>query len=84
MEAGSNERKVIGRVDCSGSSLSAGWVHSFSMTENYIIVPEMPFRYSLGNLIRAEPTPLYKFQWQPGGRCLHALMCKHNGKIIGG
>lgn len=82
MEAGCNARKVIGRVDCRGSSSSAGWVHSFPVTENYIIVPEMPLRYCPGNLLRAEPTPLYKFQWQPEDGAYMHVMCKHSGKIV--
>ncbi|CAN1161907.1 Carotenoid cleavage dioxygenase 8 homolog B, chloroplastic [Linum perenne] len=64
MEAGSNERKVIGRVDCRGGP-SPGWVHSFPVTEHYVVVPEMPLRYCAQNLLKAEPTPLYKFRWIP-------------------
>ena len=52
MKAGSNERKLIGRVKCRGKA--PGWVHSFSVTENFIVVPEMPLRYCTGNLLRAE------------------------------
>ncbi|KAF8393416.1 hypothetical protein HHK36_021660 [Tetracentron sinense] len=43
MEAGTNERKVIGRVNCRGGP-APGWVHSFPVTEHYIIVPEMSLR----------------------------------------
>ncbi|OVA20260.1 Carotenoid oxygenase [Macleaya cordata] len=81
MEPGTNERKVIGRVDCSGGP-SPGWVHSFPVTEHYIIVPEMPLRYSAGNLLKAEPTPLYKFQWCPESKAFMHVMCKASGKIV--
>lgn len=82
MEPGSNERKVIGRVDCQGRAPAPGWVHSFPVTEHYIIVPEMPLRYCVQNLLKAEPTPLYKFQWQPESRGYLHVMCKASGKIV--
>ncbi|KAF9595613.1 hypothetical protein IFM89_001362, partial [Coptis chinensis] len=81
MEPGTNERKVIGRVDCRGGP-APGWVHSFPVTEHYIIVPEMPLRYCAQNLLRAEPTPLYKFEWHPHSKGFMHVMCKASGKIV--
>ncbi|XP_030452537.1 carotenoid cleavage dioxygenase 8 homolog B, chloroplastic-like [Syzygium oleosum] len=81
MEPGSNERKVIGRVDCRGGP-APGWVHSFPMTEHYVVVPEMPLRYCAQNLLRAEPTPLYKFEWHPESKGYMHIMCKASGKIV--
>ncbi|XP_011019806.1 PREDICTED: carotenoid cleavage dioxygenase 8 homolog B, chloroplastic [Populus euphratica] len=81
MEPGSNERKVIGRVDCRGGP-APGWVHSFPVTEHYVIVPEMPLRYSAQNLLKAEPTPLYKFEWHPDSKGFMHVMCKASGKIV--
>lgn len=81
MEPGTNERKVIGRVDCRGGP-SPGWVHSFPATDHYVIVPEMPLRYCAQNLLKAEPTPLYKFQWHPESKAFMHVMCKTSGKIV--
>jgi len=81
MDPGTNERKVIGRVDCTQGP-APGWVHSFPVTEHYIIVPEMPLRYCAGNLLRAEPTPLYKFEWHPESKAYMHAMCKASGKIV--
>ncbi|XP_042034245.1 carotenoid cleavage dioxygenase 8 homolog B, chloroplastic-like [Salvia splendens] len=81
MEPGSNERKVIGRVNCRGGP-SPGWVHSFPVTENYVVVPEMPLRYCAQNLLKAEPTPLYKFEWHPESKGFMHIMCKASGKIV--
>ncbi|CAN1784995.1 Carotenoid cleavage dioxygenase 8 homolog B, chloroplastic [Linum perenne] len=81
MEAGSNERKVIGRVDCRGGP-SPGWVHSFPVTEHYVVVPEMPLRYCAQNLLKAEPTPLYKFRWYPESKAFMHIMCKASGNIV--
>ncbi|KAL5558668.1 hypothetical protein UlMin_034879 [Ulmus minor] len=81
MEPGTNERKVIGRVNCRGGP-SPGWVHSFPATEHYVIVPEMPLRYCAQNLLKAEPTPLYKFRWYPESKGFMHVMCKNSGKIV--
>lgn len=81
MDPGSNRRNVIGRVDCRGGP-APGWVHSFPVTEHYVIVPEMPLRYCAQNLLRAEPTPLYKFEWHPDSGAYMHVMCKASGKIV--
>ncbi|CAH8274554.1 unnamed protein product [Arabidopsis lyrata] len=82
MEAGSNKREVVGRVRCRSGSWGPGWVHSFAVTENYVVIPEMPLRYSVRNLLRAEPTPLYKFEWCPeDGAFLH-VMSKLTGEVV--
>ncbi|KAJ8751149.1 hypothetical protein K2173_016330 [Erythroxylum novogranatense] len=81
MDPGSNERKVIGRVDCRGGP-APGWVHSFPVTEHYVVVPEMPLRYCAQNLLRAEPTPLYKFEWHPDSKGFVHIVCKASGKTV--
>ncbi|KAK4401182.1 Carotenoid cleavage dioxygenase 8B, chloroplastic [Sesamum angolense] len=81
MEPGTNERRVIGRVDCRGGP-APGWVHSFPVTENYVVVPEMPLRYCAQNLLKAEPTPLFKFEWHPHSKAYMHVMCKASGKIV--
>ncbi|KAJ4797416.1 Carotenoid cleavage dioxygenase 8 [Rhynchospora pubera] len=81
MEPGSNERKIVGRVNCRGGP-APGWVHSFPVTENYVIVPEMPLRYCVRNLLQAEPTPLYKFEWHPESGSYMHVMCKASGKVV--
>ncbi|KAK8916003.1 hypothetical protein KSP39_PZI022365 [Platanthera zijinensis] len=81
MEVGTNERKVIGRVECRGG-MAPGWVHSFPVTENYVVVPEMPLRYCAKNLLRAEPTPLYKFEWRPEWGSYMHVMCKATGTLV--
>ncbi|KAG2691874.1 hypothetical protein I3760_08G026300 [Carya illinoinensis] len=81
MEPGSNERKVIGRVNCRHGP-APGWVHSFPVTEHYVVVPEMPLRYCAQNLLKAEPTPLYKFEWHPDSKAFVHIMCKASGKVV--
>nr|ABF70124.1 dioxygenase-related protein [Musa balbisiana] len=81
MKPGSNERRVMGRVNCRGGA-APGWVHSFAVTDRYVVVPEMPLRYCVHNLLRAEPTPLYKFEWHPESGSYMHVMSRATGKIV--
>ncbi|KAK4422267.1 Carotenoid cleavage dioxygenase 8B, chloroplastic [Sesamum alatum] len=81
MEPGTNERRVIGRVGCRGGP-APGWVHSFPVTENYVVVPEMPLRYCAQNLLKSEPTELFKFEWHPHSKAYMHVMCKSSGNIV--
>ncbi|KAK9742108.1 hypothetical protein RND81_03G148900 [Saponaria officinalis] len=81
MAAGENGRRVIGRINCRGGP-TPGWVHSFPVTENYIIVPEMPLRYCVRNLLRAKPTPLYKFGWHPESKAYMHVMHRVSGQLV--
>ncbi|CAN6327573.1 unnamed protein product [Urochloa humidicola] len=81
MEAGGDERVVVGRVRCRGRS-GVGWVHSFPVTEHYVVVPEMPLRYSVRSLFRAEPTPLYLFDWRPEGGSYMHVVCRASGNTV--
>ncbi|KAK3161919.1 hypothetical protein QOZ80_1BG0083100 [Eleusine coracana subsp. coracana] len=81
MEAGSSERKVIGRVDCRGGP-TPGWVHSFAVTKKYVVVPEMPLRYSACSVIKSQPAPLYTFEWLPASGSYMHVMCRSTGKTV--
>ncbi|KAG5020454.1 hypothetical protein JHK82_016364 [Glycine max] len=43
----------------------------------------MPLRYCAQNLLKVEPTPLYKFEWHLESKALMHAMCKTGGKIVG-
>ncbi|TVU35131.1 hypothetical protein EJB05_17002, partial [Eragrostis curvula] len=81
MEAGRDERKVIGRVDCRGRP-TPGWVHSFAVTENYVVVPEMPLRYSTTSLLSSELAPFCVFDWLPESGSYMHVMSKSTGKTV--
>ncbi|CAD6227852.1 unnamed protein product [Miscanthus lutarioriparius] len=73
--------KVIGRVRCWGG-LTPGWVHSFAVTENCVVVPEMPLRYSVAGVLMSELTPLYIFDWLPESGSYMHVICRHTGKAV--
>ena len=81
MAAGSDEREVIGRVDCRGGP-TPGWMHSFAVTENYVVVPEMPLRYSASSLIKGESAPYYAFEWLPASGSYMHVMYRSTGKTV--
>ncbi|RLM69470.1 hypothetical protein C2845_PM17G07050 [Panicum miliaceum] len=81
MATGSNERIVLGRVHCRGG-MAPGWVHSFAVTENYIIVPEMPLRYSVTGVLKSELTPWYIFDWVPESRSYMHVICRFTGRNV--
>ncbi|KAL5819193.1 hypothetical protein ACOSQ4_023035 [Xanthoceras sorbifolium] len=49
---------------------------------NYVVVPEMSLRYSAKNLVRAKPTPLYKFELKPNSIAFKHGVSKISGKIV--
>jgi len=69
MAAGSNERKVIGRVHCRGGH-TPGWVHSFAVTEKYIVV------------LKSQLTPWYIFDWLPESGSYMHVICKFSGRTV--
>ncbi|XP_048560347.1 carotenoid cleavage dioxygenase 8 homolog A, chloroplastic-like [Triticum urartu] len=81
MEAGSNERKVVGRVDCRGGP-TPGWMHAFAVTEKYVVVPEMQLRYSSTSLLKSELARFYAFDWLPASGSYMHVMCRSTGKTV--
>jgi carlactone synthase/all-trans-10'-apo-beta-carotenal 13,14-cleaving dioxygenase len=75
MASGSNERKVIGRVYCRGG-------HSFAVTDRYVVVPEMPLRYSASSLVRSELAPYYAFDWLPASGSYMHVVCRSTGNTV--
>jgi carotenoid cleavage dioxygenase-like enzyme len=62
--------------------MTPGWVHSFAVTEKYIIVPEMPLRYSVTGVLKSELTPWYIFDWVPESGSYMHVICRLTGKTV--
>jgi len=79
---GSNDRReVVGRVRCRGGTTPA-WVHSFAVTAKYIVVPEMPLRYSVACLLMSELTPFYIMDWLPHSGSYMHVICRSTGNTV--
>ncbi|OEL14761.1 Carotenoid cleavage dioxygenase 8-like protein A, chloroplastic [Dichanthelium oligosanthes] len=61
-----------------------GWVHSFAATEKYIVVPEMPLRYSVGRMLKLKSAlgPLYILDWPPASGSYIHVICRSTGKTV--
>ncbi|CAL5000564.1 unnamed protein product [Urochloa decumbens] len=77
----SSEREVVGRVRCRGGP-TPGWVHSFAVTERYIVVPEMPLRYSVGRMLKSEIGPLYILDWLLDSGSFMHVICRSTGNTV--
>ncbi|MBA3238059.1 MAG: carotenoid oxygenase family protein [Parachlamydiaceae bacterium] len=78
MEEGSSSRKVIAKVPVDMPS----YMHSFAMTENYLILTEFPFIVSpLDLLIKNKPF-IHNFTWQPERGTRFIVLERSSGKIV--
>lgn len=82
MSAGSNRREVIGKVRCRGGTTGPAWVHSFAVTDKFVVMPEMPIRYSVAHLLSAERTPLYIMDWLPDSGSYIHVICRSTGNTV--
>ncbi|KAH9298684.1 hypothetical protein KI387_030366 [Taxus chinensis] len=76
MLAGTNERTLIGRVNCK-SSPTPGWVHSFAVTDNYVVVPEMPMKYAPYNMLKGG-----LLKWHPESKAFIHIIRKETGETV--
>ena len=66
------------QVNCRGGHVP-GWVHSFAATDKYIIIPEMPLRYSLDCIFGGNV-----FKWQPETKAFMHVVSRHTGRTVSG
>ncbi|XP_057842781.2 carotenoid cleavage dioxygenase 8 homolog B, chloroplastic [Cryptomeria japonica] len=76
MLPGTNQRNLIGKVNCR-SDTSVGWVHSFALTDNYIIVPEMPMKYSPKNILSGD-----LLEWHQDSMAYMHVISKETGDMV--
>ncbi|XP_057842733.2 carotenoid cleavage dioxygenase 8 homolog B, chloroplastic-like [Cryptomeria japonica] len=76
MPSGTNQRNLIGKVKCK-SGPSVGWVHSFTVTDNFVIVPEMPMKYSLENMLSGD-----LLQWHQDAKAFMHVVSKETGETV--
>lgn len=78
MKDGSSSREVIAKVPVDMPS----YMHSFAMTEHYLILTEFPFVVSpLDLLIKTQPF-IHNFVWQPERGTRFLVIERSSGKII--
>ena len=79
LEDGSSERKIITEVPVK----EPAYMHSFAVTENYIILTEFPLVVNpLDLIIKSQPF-IKNFTWQPKKGTQFIVIDKKNGNTIG-
>ncbi|KAH9298683.1 hypothetical protein KI387_030365, partial [Taxus chinensis] len=76
MLAGTNERILIGKVKCRSGPMP-GWVHSFAVTDNYVVIPEMPMKYALDSMLNGD-----LLKWYPDSKAFMHIICKETGETV--
>jgi len=79
IEDNSSERKIIARIPVSNPS----YMHSFSVTENYIILTEFPFRVKPLDLLFKRKSFIHNFNWQQEEGTNFIVISRFNGSVIG-
>ncbi|GAC1668036.1 MAG: carotenoid oxygenase family protein [Ktedonobacteraceae bacterium] len=59
------------------------YLHSFGMTENYVIIAEYPYRVNPLNLLMSGKPFIENYEWRPQEPAKFIVMRKEDGKIIG-
>jgi carotenoid cleavage dioxygenase-like enzyme len=78
MKEGSSSREVIAKVPVDMPS----YMHSFAMTENYLILTEFPFIVSPLDLIIKNKPFIHNFTWHPERGTRFIVLERSSGKII--
>lgn len=79
LEAGSKERKVLTEIPVDNPA----YMHSFSLTENYIIFTEYPFVVKSLDLITGKRPFIKNYAWQPGRGTRFTVVSRNDGRIVG-
>lgn len=72
-------REVIAKVPVDKPS----YMHSFAVTENYIILTEFPFVVKPLDLITTKLPFIKNFKWEPERGTQFTVINRHNGSVVG-
>ncbi|KAI8989304.1 putative carotene oxygenase [Pilobolus umbonatus] len=65
------------------NALKPAYIHSFSLTKNYIIVPNFPYYYSFGGLSAIYYSSAYQtFYWDETRHTLFHVIDRHSGRHV--
>lgn len=78
MDAHSNQRKLISSVGVK----QPAYMHTFAMTEHYLILAEFPLFLSRLSLMFSGKPYIENYQWKPEKGTRFLIISKENGKVI--
>ncbi len=65
------------------TTMEPSYLHSFGMTENYIVIAEYPYRVNPLNLLTSGKPFIENYEWRPQEPAKFVVMRKEDGSIIG-
>lgn len=75
----SHERIVVATIKVDKPS----YMHSFALTEHYVILTELPLRVSAYDLLMGTKSFIDTHQWNPNGNTVFTVVDRHTGKTVG-
>lgn len=78
MQEGSKERKIIAEIPVE----QPAYMHSFAMTENFVILTEFPLVVKPLDLLIKGQAFIKNFSWQPQRGTKFIVLNRHTGKIV--
>lgn len=79
LEEGSDEREVIAKIPVK----EPAYMHSFAMTENYIVLTEFPFVVQPLDFALKNDAFIKNFNWKPERGTRFIVVNKHTGDLVG-
>lgn len=73
----SNKREVIAKIAVDEPS----YMHSFAVTENYVILVEFPFRVNPRDMFIFNKPFIYNFKWENNGKTIFKIISKQSGRV---
>ncbi len=74
-----NGRNVIASIETKEPS----YMHSFGLTESYLILTEFPLKVNPVNMLLSGKPFIENFKWKPEKRTKFILINRSNGKVVG-
>lgn len=79
MEDGSSQREVIARIPVQ----EPAYMHSFAVTENYVVFTEFPFVVDPQALLSNQQSFIKNFKWEPQKGTQFLVVNRHDGQLVG-
>lgn len=76
---GEQQRRLIGSYPV----LEPSYIHSFGLTEKYVVIAEFPYRVNPLNLLTSGKPFIENYEWHPEVSTKFIVMSKQDGSIIG-
>ena len=72
------QRRLVGSLPVT----APGYMHSFAMTERYLVLSEFPFLLNLRAIFSAEVPLIGSFRWRPERATRFLVLDKHTGALV--